>query len=56
MRSVHGDWTVASAELTQNQRGPVRDPSFKTLMEDLVQEHDGLTGEGQNWSQISVKL
>lgn len=34
---------TVTAILTQNQRGPVGDPSFKTLMEDLVQKHDGLT-------------
>lgn len=30
--------------LTEDERGPVGDPSFEALMEDLVEEHDGFTG------------
>lgn len=38
---------TVSALLTQNQRGPVSDPGFQTLMEDLMQKHDGLARKGR---------
>jgi len=43
-RCLLGICTLSCAFLTQHQRGPVGDPGLETLVEDLVQEHDGLTG------------
>ena len=37
--------TTALRRLTQDQSWPVGDPSIQPLVEDLMQKHDGLTGD-----------
>lgn len=38
-------WCVVQQQLTQHQRWPVGYPRLQALMENLMQEHDGLAEE-----------